>query len=103
MTDISPKELWWTLRDKWKDPKCQIGKTSVRHKGKTYRRWKAGYSPTERKEQKSTGDKTLVWCECGKDYGQYHELGCDCEQCPVCRGQLLSCGHRDLFRYPECR
>ena len=24
--------------------------------------------------------------------GQLHHLGCDLEECPACRGQLLSCG-----------
>jgi len=74
-----------------------IGKTSIVYKGKTYRRWKAGYSPEDRKWEKDTGDTFIVCESCGARKGQYHELGCDCEQCPICKKQLLSCGHGGLF------
>lgn len=30
--------------------------------------------------------------ECGAKIGHYHHLGCSNEVCPVCEGQLLSCG-----------
>jgi len=80
-----------------------IGKTSVRYKGKTYKRYKAGFSPWDKEEQRETGDKKAFFCECGVGYGQYHELGCDCEQCPICRKQLLSCGHRPLFKVEGVR
>jgi len=81
----------------------KIGKTSVKYKGRTYKRYKAGYSPWDREEQKKTGDKRAFLCECGADYGQYHVLGCDLEQCPICKEQLLSCGHGRLFETSTAR
>lgn len=29
--------------------------------------------------------------DCNAKYGHYHHFGCDCEKCPVCGGQLISC------------
>jgi hypothetical protein len=29
--------------------------------------------------------------DCGVEEGEYHVLGCDCERCPFCSGQLISC------------
>ncbi len=31
--------------------------------------------------------------DCGAEYGQQHNAGCDCERCPACGLQLISCGH----------
>ena len=43
------------------------------------------------------GDERRHWrderChDCGAKRGQYHHANCDVEQCPVCGGQLISCG-----------
>ena len=32
--------------------------------------------------------------DCGVRPGRFHHLGCDWQECPVCFGQLLSCGCR---------
>ena len=29
--------------------------------------------------------------DCGAKYGHYHHPGCDCERCPACGNQLISC------------
>lgn len=29
--------------------------------------------------------------DCGAKLGYFHHLGCDCERCPSCGGQLISC------------
>ena len=84
-------------------PSREIGKTSAKHKGKTYKRYKAGYSPWDKEEQKKTGDPKVFLCECGVEYGQSHKLGCDLEQCPICKRQLLSCGHGTLFETKGAR
>jgi hypothetical protein len=33
--------------------------------------------------------------DCGAMPGGFHHLGCDCERCPLCRGQLITCGCGD--------
>ena len=35
--------------------------------------------------------------DCGAKPGHYHHSGCDCERCPVCGGQLISCHCEDAY------
>jgi hypothetical protein len=57
------------------------------HEGKEYERLKVG----------SVGDffegaDVDTECgDCGSQYGHYHHYGCDCERCPICSGQLITC------------
>ena len=34
--------------------------------------------------------------DCGARMGSYHHWGCDCERCPACGRQLLSCDCKDV-------
>ena len=47
--------------------------------------------------ERVTSDSDLkIRChDCGiyNKPGNIHHLGCDMERCPVCHGQLISCGH----------
>lgn len=38
-------------------------------------------------------DFMQVCHDCGIKEGEIHKLGCDMEACPICGGQLISCGH----------
>jgi len=39
-----------------------------------------------------TGARQMEVCgDCGVDEGYHHVLWCECEDCPFCGGQLISC------------
>jgi len=40
--------------------------------------------------------KTQTCHDCGIKEGQLHLEGCDMERCPKCKGQLLSCGCKNI-------
>jgi hypothetical protein len=37
--------------------------------------------------------RLAVCPDCGAPLGQYHTPGCDIEQCPKCKRQLIGCPH----------
>jgi len=60
------------------------------HEGKEYERFKVGGAGDFFEDDGAGSDATCG--DCGAHYGYYHHYGCDCEHCPVCGGQLLTCG-----------
>lgn len=67
----------------------------IEHSGKNYAPVRFGHEKA-----------AMVWItefskcpDCAVKKGGYHHPGCDCEECPVCGGQLLSCGCNE---YVEC-
>lgn len=44
-------------------------------------------------------DKDARCRDCGAKMGEYHQLYCDIQRCPICGGQLLSCDHAELRIY----
>jgi hypothetical protein len=41
--------------------------------------------------------KRLPRChDCGVKVGEFHEVGCDVEECDNCHSQLISCGHAGM-------
>jgi len=56
--------------------------------GKEYERFKVGGEG----DFFEGADADSTCGDCGSKYGHYHHYGCDCEHCPVCGGQLITCG-----------
>lgn len=46
----------------------------------------------DRIPNKEQSPDTDVCLDCEAEDGQIHALGCDAEDCPRCRRQLISCG-----------
>ena len=77
-------------RDMMKTDGCD--KADIVVGGIAYERFKVG-DPGDFFE----GEGTKIRCgDCNAKYGHYHHSGCDCERCPVCGEQLLSCDCLDF-------
>lgn len=63
-------------------------KLSIRHNGRDYDPIKVG-NPGDWYFGKPADTRCG---DCNAMIGHYHHPGCDMEICPVCKGQLLSCG-----------
>ena len=75
------------------------GKLSITYKGKTYKRWPVGKAPRDKGLLDEGESKEDYIChDCGTEWGYYHDLGCDMEQCPICKDQLGFCEHKVLFK-----
>jgi hypothetical protein len=63
----------------------------VRIEGKDYRRSRVYFhGMTKKQTQKAIKHKHRCH-DCGVPPGFIHHVNCDCEECPRCKGQLISC------------
>lgn len=61
--------------------------------GKTYKRIRMGAEGDF-----FTGEDKDTRCgDCNAAMGELHHWGCDCERCPACGGQLISCDCDDVY------
>lgn len=72
-------------KDYLKDDGCDA--FPIEFNGKIYERVKVG-DPGDFYEDASADTRCG---DCGAKVGHYHHVGCDCERCPVCGLQFISC------------
>lgn len=73
-------------RDMLKSNGCNMA--LLKFDDKTYLRIKVGAKHDFYYGKKN---KNIRCHDCNALIGEYHHLGCDCERCPKCHGQLISC------------
>lgn len=64
----------------------------IKHNGVEYEPIKVGEAFGDIEDSFFHDESTERCGDCGAKRGHFHHPGCDCEVCPVCGGQLITCG-----------